>query len=92
MAFNYADKLRLRLYGGCLLTQPPQHFKIEMLLEKINFEMQYISKLSFCPKMRFSAEPAARRAALLCSVRAFKLFKIEMLWCRCALKTHIFRT
>ena len=64
MAFNYADKLRLRLYGGCLLTQPPQHFKIEMLLEKINFEMQYISKLSFCQKMRFSAEPAPRCGAL----------------------------
>ena len=46
-------------------------------LEQINFEMLHISKLSFCRKMRFSAESTPRCGALHSGAasRAFEFFQ-----------------
>jgi hypothetical protein len=39
LARNSANKLRLRLRGGRLLTQPPEQFQSEIALEQFTNEM-----------------------------------------------------
>ncbi|MBB5143532.1 hypothetical protein [Desulfovibrio intestinalis] len=51
------------------------------VLEQINFEIHYISKLSFCRKMRFSAESTPRCGALhaCAALEHLNFFKVKML-------------
>ena len=51
------------------------------VLEQINFEMRYISKVAFCQKMRFLAEPTPRCGAphSCAASEHLNFFKVKML-------------
>ena len=70
--------IAVHLYANSSFTD----LREENNLEQINFEMQYISKLSFCQKMRFSAEPTPRCGALhSCAASGhLNFFKVKMLY------------